>query len=96
MMAISAVLATVGAFAIPLAVASAAGASAAAFKKKDNAKERSKQKAKTARIQALDQKQAAVSGKAAVGQGGSGSLLTGAGGLSDPALTGKQTLLAAQ
>ena len=55
-----------------------------------------KKKADQARIRALESKQTALAGKTVVGQGGSGSLLTGAGGLSDTALTGKQTLLAAQ
>ena len=35
-------------------------------------------------------------GAAAKGQGGDGSLLTGAGGVKDPALTGKSTLLGAR
>ena len=46
-----------------------------------------------AKMAALGAQQA---GTAIKGQGGDGSLLTGAGGVKDPSITGKKTLLGAQ
>ena len=64
----------------------------AAKRKADRLKEEVKTETE-ARLAALGAQQA---GAAIKGQGGDGSLLTGAGGIKDPAITGKKTLLGAQ
>lgn len=74
-----------------------AGAStAASHKKRTDAKDRIKRRKSEAKIRVLEENRRAAAGQTIAGQAGSGSLLTGAGGLSDPGITGKQTLLGKQ
>ena len=91
----------------PIIAAVAIGASSAATgiskgvqAKRQRAAERQagklKEEAKTATEARLAALGAQAAGTAIKGQGGDGSLLTGAGGIKDPAITGKKTLLGAQ